>query len=312
MRKKDVTYTELTKMKTPKELVQMAGVDDEYASLPALPPVGENGLRQCQFDAIKNLELSFKYGKKKALVSLATGAGKTFTACTFTYRFLSYTSVRRVLFLVDRNNLGKQAEGEFTTYKLTENGEVFNSIYSVQRLKSIEEIKNAQVVISTIQRLYSAITGQKLTEENDDDEADYADGFYDAKTEEEVVLEGKLLLDEDFFDLIIVDECHRSIYGKWKQVLNHFKTAKIIGLTATPTPEAKAFFNDNFVANYTFEDSVRDGVNVPPRVYRIKTRVSENGGTISENEEVFRISRFTGRREVVANTNEQQYSVFLH
>lgn len=308
MREEDTTYIELKKMKTPKELVQMADIQSEYAALPALPHVGEKGLRQCQYDAIRNLELAFKQNENKALISLATGAGKTFTACTFTYRFLTYTSVRRVLFLVDRNNLGKQAEGEFTTYKLTESGEVFNSIYSVQRLKSIEEIQTSKVVISTIQRLFSAITGQTLTAENDDDESDYADALYDAETEDEVTLDGKVLLPPDFFDLIIVDECHRSIYGKWQQVLKYFKNAKIIGLTATPTPEAEAFFNHNFVANYTFEDSVRDGVNVPPRVYRIKTKVSENGGTIEENEKVYKKSKFTGKTEIVKNSDEEQYT----
>ena len=308
MREEDTTYIELKKMKTPKELVQMADIQSEYAALPALPHVGEKGLRQCQYDAIRNLELAFKQNENKALISLATGAGKTFTACTFTYRFLTYTSVRRVLFLVDRNNLGKQAEGEFTTYKLTESGEVFNSIYSVQRLKSIEEIQTSKVVISTIQRLFSAITGQTLTVENDDDESDYADALYDAETEDEVTLDGKVLLPPDFFDLIIVDECHRSIYGKWQQVLKYFKNAKIIGLTATPTPEAEAFFNHNFVANYTFEDSVRDGVNVPPRVYRIKTKVSENGGTIEQNEKVYKKSKLTGKTEVVKNPDKEQYT----
>ena len=308
MREEDKTYIELKKMKTPKELVQMADIQSEYAALPALPHVGEKGLRQCQYDAIRNLELAFKQNENKALISLATGAGKTFTACTFTYRFLTYTSVRRVLFLVDRNNLGKQAEGEFTTYKLTESGEVFNSIYSVQRLKSIEEIQTSKVVISTIQRLFSAITGQTLTDENDDDESDYADALYNAETEDEVTLDGKLLLPPDFFDLIIVDECHRSIYGKWQQVLKYFKNAKIIGLTATPTPEAEAFFNHNFVSNYTFEDSVRDGVNVPPRVYRIKTKVSENGGTIEKNEKVYKKSKLTGKTEVLKNPDEEQYT----
>ena len=308
MRAADTEYTELKKMKTPKELVKMAEIKSEYAALPALPPVGNKGLRQCQYDAISNLELAFKQNKAKALISLATGAGKTFTACTIVYRLLTYSSVRRVLFLVDRNNLGKQAEGEFTTYKLTESGEVFNSIYSVQRLKSIEEIQTSKVVISTIQRLFSAITGKTLTAENDDDESDLADAFYDSATEDEVTLDGNILLPPDFFDLIIVDECHRSIYGKWQQVLKYFNKAKIIGLTATPTPEAEAFFNGNFVANYTFEDSVRDDVNVPPRVYRIKTRVSESGGTINENEKVYKKSKFTGKSEIVKNPEDEQYT----
>ncbi|MCR5494019.1 MAG: DEAD/DEAH box helicase family protein [Treponema sp.] len=308
MREEDSSYIELKKMMSPKELVGMTDIQSEYASLPALPPVGDKGLRQCQYDAIRNLELSFKHNKNKALISLATGAGKTFTACTFTYRFLTYTSVRRVLFLVDRNNLGKQAEGEFTSYKLTESGEVFNSIYSLKRLTSIDDIQSSKVVISTIQRLFSAITGQTLTIENDDDEDDLQDALYDAETEEEVKLDGQLLLAPDFFDLIIVDECHRSIYGKWQQVLKYFNKAKIIGLTATPTPEAEAFFNSNFVSNYTFEDSVRDGVNVPPRIYRIKTKVSEAGGTIQENEKVYKQSKLTGKSQVVSNADEEQYT----
>ena len=274
MRSEEITYTPLKRMYTAKELVAMADIDSEYAALPALPPVGEKGLRQCQYDAIHSIELSFKQGKNKALVSLATGAGKTFTACTLTYRQLTYTRVRRVLFLVDRNNLGSQAEGEFCQYRLTENGQVFNSIYAVCRLQNISEITQAQVVISTIQRLFSVLTGQTLEPESDNEESDYADVLCNSKTDEEIELPEELFLPPDFFDLIIVDECHRSIYGIWQHVLKYFNTAKIVGLTATPTPEAEAFFNHNFASNYTFEDSVRDGVNVPPRVYRIKTRVS--------------------------------------
>ena len=297
MREDDSTYIELKKMKTPKELVKMADIQSEYAALPALPPVGDKGLRQCQYDAIRNLELSFKQNKDKALISLATGAGKTFTACTLVYRQLTYTSVRRVLFLVDRNNLGKQAEGEFTTYKLTESGEVFNSIYSVKRLTSIDDIQSSKVVISTIQRLFSAITGQTLTVENDDDEDDYADALYDAETEEEVTLDGKLLLPPDFFDLIIVDECHRSIYGKWQQVLKYFNNAKIIGLTATPTPEAEAFFNgmsnvriDRDEEHYTYEYLKNNTLLKEKKIKKLLN------------------SKKNFKAEVVKNSQEEQYT----
>ena len=128
MREKEPTYKVLKKMFTPKEIVNLAGSDiqSDYAKLPALPPVGPKGLRECQFEAITNLEISFKQGLKKALIVLATGAGKTFTACTAAYRLLNYKGAKRVLFLVDRNNLGKQAEGEFGTYKLTETGNAFS------------------------------------------------------------------------------------------------------------------------------------------------------------------------------------------
>lgn len=302
------SYVELKQMFTPKELVAMAGITDEYAALPALPPVGDTGLRQCQYDVIRNLELAFKQRKTRALVSLATGSGKTFTACTLAYRQLTYTSVRRILFLVDRNNLGKQAEGEFTTYKLTEDARVFSSIYSVLRLRNLDEIQSAQVVISTIQRLFAALTGQSLAVENDDDEADYTDAQYEMKNEEEIHLPEDMLLPPDFFDLIIVDECHRSIYGKWQQVLNYFSSAKIVGLTATPTPEAYAFFNNTVAATYTFEESVRDGVNVPPRIYRIRTAVTENGGVIEQNETVCRKSKFTGALRTFNNPETQEYT----
>ena len=140
MRDKEPSYKVLKKMFTPKEIVNLAGDDfnSQFAKLPAIPPVGPKGLRQCQFEAITNLEISFKQGLKKALVVLATGAGKTFTACTAAYRLLNYMGAKRVLFLVDRNNLGKQAEGEFGTYKLTETGNAFSDEYIVHRLRSVE------------------------------------------------------------------------------------------------------------------------------------------------------------------------------
>lgn len=292
MRSKSPKYDVLKKMLTPKEIVELAGDDiqSEYAKLPSVPPVGPKGLRQCQFEAITNLEISFKQGQKKALVVLATGAGKTFTACTAAYRLLNYTPARRVLFLVDRNNLGKQAEGEFGTYKLTETGNVFSDEYIVYRLRSVEEIGSASVVISTIQRLFAALTGQKL-DDNDDEEMEY-DEYAPRK---QAQLTGSVLLPPDFFDVIIIDECHRSIYGDWRQVLEYFSNAKIIGLTATPTPEAEAFFNKNRVVNYTLEKSIVDGVNVPPHVYRIKTEISEAGGILEEGENVQKVSNLTGQ-----------------
>ncbi|MDY6135163.1 DEAD/DEAH box helicase family protein [Campylobacter lanienae] len=303
MRNPDNSYINLKKMYSPKEIVEIAGIEDEYAKLPAIPPIGPKGLRECQFEAISNLELSFKYGKKKALIVLATGAGKTFTACTAAYRLLNYTSAKRVLFLVDRNNLGKQAEGEFGTYKLTETGNAFCDEYIVHRLKSVEKIGNASVVISTIQRLFAALTGQTI-EDNDDDEESQEDG----STAGEVTLTGNIHLPPDFFDVIIIDECHRSIYGDWQQVLIYFNQAKIIGLTATPTPEAEAFFNKNRVVNYTLEKSIADGVNVPPCVFRIKTEISENGVTLNDGEKVKKLSKYTGDQKTQKQQADKKYT----
>ena len=289
------SYKVLKKMLTPKDIVNLAGddIDSEYAKLPSIPAVGSKGLRECQFEAITKLELSFKQGFKKALIVLATGAGKTFTACTAAYRLLNYTSAKRVLFLVDRNNLGKQAEGEFGTYKLTETGNPFSDEYIVHRLKSVEKIGNASVVISTIQRLFAVLTGQEINDADDDEEMDNDENAPGKR----IQFTGNILLPPDFFDVIIIDECHRSIYGDWRQVLTYFNNAKIIGLTATPTPEAEAFFNKNRVVNYTLEKSIADGVNVPPRVYRIKTEISETGGTIKDGEKIKKVSNWSGKRK---------------
>lgn len=287
--REDSEYKE-SRFHTPKEMVRMLGIEDEFAALPNLQ---KRGLRDCQYEAVKNLEESFRRGDKRALIVLATGAGKTYTACLATYRLLSYTNMKRVLFLVDRNNLGKQAEGEFGSFRLTENGEPFNTIFETVRLKSKEIPETAEVVICTIQRLFSALTGQDM-EDDDLDGIDVTDG-------PDVELTGEISLPHDFFDIIIVDECHRSIYGRWKKVLEYFNTARIIGLTATPVEETMKFFNENCVENYTLEKSIIDGVNVDCRVYRIKTEVSEYGGVIKEGEKIIERTNYTGKEASVLN-----------
>ncbi len=295
-RDKDGELVEINRIHTPKEIVKMLGIDDPYAGLPDLK---RKGLRDCQYEAICELESSFRTGQRKALIVLATGAGKTYTACMAAYRFLAFTPMKRILFLVDRNNLGKQAEGEFGMFRLTENGDPFNTVYTVNRLKSAKVPSDSNVVISTIQRLFSLLTGQEIVDNDDDDE--------DTATEE-VQLTGNITLPPDFFDLIIIDECHRSIYGNWKKVLDYFQTAKMIGLTATPVPETKAFFNNNIVVNYTLEQSIVDGVNVDARVYRIKTEATENGGAILIGDKLRRMTRYTGKVETIRNEESKNYT----
>ena len=292
----DSDYEDMNRIHTPKEMVKMLGIGDPYAGLPTL---SKKGLRDCQYEAISELEKSFRAGQNRALLVLATGAGKTYTACLSAYRFLAYTPMKRILFLVDRNNLGKQAEGEFGMFRLTENGDPFNTIYTVNRLKSSKVPSDSNVVISTIQRLFSLLTGQEIVD-NDDDDEDNATG--------EVQLTGNLQLPPDFFDLIIIDECHRSIYGNWRKVLEYFSSAKMIGLTATPVPETLAFFNNNRVANYTLERSIVDGVNVDCRVYRIKTEVTENGGAILKGQKLKRVTKYTGDVENIKNEETRSYT----
>ncbi len=296
IREEKSSYQPLVQMHTPKEIAKMAGIENEFAGLPYLSP---KGLRKCQYEAVCALESSFRRGDKRALMVLATGAGKTFTACMIAYRLLSYTPIRRVLFLVDRNNLGKQAEGEFGTFRLTETGEPFNTIFAVERLKSPHIPPETNVVISTIQRLFAILTGKEI---DDDDEQDDFDDDDNA-----ITLGDDLKLPPDYFDLIIVDECHRSIYGRWQKVLNYFGTARKLGLTATPAPETLAFFDNNCIINYTLEKSIADGINVNYRVFRIKTKASEKGGAIAENEKTTEVTRYTGETHSVVNESLVDY-----
>lgn len=287
MLESDSEYVELSEMHSPKKMLQMIGKKSEYG---ALPRIEKKGLRDCQYEAEVKLEASLKAGRKKALAILATGSGKTYLACLASYRLLNYTPTKRVLFLVDRNNLARQTETEFSLFERTEKQKPMNELYQINRLTKPENIQG-DIIISTIQKLFAVLTGQTITED-DEDKEDEKLGLKDViKNEPDIVLGEDLKLPPDYFQFIIVDECHRSIYGKWKAVLDYFKDAKVLGLTATPTPEAYAYFNNNIVEEYTYEDSVVDGVNVPARVYRIITDATVHGGTINQGETVTDVNR---------------------
>ena len=296
----DSEYEELSAMHSPKKMLQLIGQVSEYG---ALPRIEKKGLRDCQYNAEVALETSLKEGKKKALAILATGSGKTYLACLASYRMLNYTPVKRVLFLVDRNNLVRQTESEFSLFDRTENGHALSSLYQINRLRKSEDI-NGQVVISTIQKLFAVLTGQNISDDNEDAEDENSNRDNEKALKEIIQLGDDLKLPSDFFQFIIVDECHRSIYGKWKAVLDYFKDATVLGLTATPTPEAFAYFNNNIIEQYTYDDSVVDGVNVPARVYRIMTEATVHGGTIHEGEKVVELTRRTG--EIEEHTAKQR------
>ena len=297
----DSDYEELSAMHSPKKMLQLIGQVSEYG---ALPRIEKKGLRDCQYNAEVALEASLKDGKKKALAILATGSGKTYLACLASYRMLNYTPVKRILFLVDRNNLARQTESEFSLFDRTENGYALSALYQINRLKKPEDI-NGQVVISTIQKLFAVLTGQNISDDNEDAEDENSNRDNEKALKEVIQLGNDLKLPSDFFQFIIVDECHRSIYGKWKAVLDYFKDAKVLGLTATPTPEAYAYFNNNIIEQYTYDDSVVDGVNVPARVYRIMTEATVHGGTINEGEKVVELTRRTG--ELDEHTVSQRF-----
>ena len=283
-------YVELSEMHSPKKMLQLLNQVSEYGALPRLE---KHGLRKCQYQAEIELEKSVKDGKKKNLAVLATGSGKTYLACLASYRLLNYTPTKRILFLVDRNNLARQTEAEFSQFDRTEGQQEMSSLYEIKRLKKESDIK-ADIVISTIQKLFAVLTGQTLSDDSEDAEDEKTTEDEEKETKEVVQLGDNLRLPPDHFQLIIVDECHRSIYGKWKAVLDYFSGAHVLGLTATPTPEAYAYFDYNIIEKYSYDESVVDGVNVPSRVYRISTEITEHGGAIKSGTKVTETARKSG------------------
>lgn len=213
----DSDYEELSAFHTPKKMLQLIGKTSAYGALPRLE---QRGLRDCQYEAELALEQSFKAGNTKNLAVLATGSGKTYLACLASYRLLNYTATKRILFLVDRNNLARQTESEFSLFDRTENGQAMSALYQIKRLRRENDI-NGDIVISTIQKLFAVLTGQAISETNEDQEDEDIKRDEDSESTESISLGNDLKLPPDFFQFIIVDECHRSIYGKWKAVLDY-------------------------------------------------------------------------------------------
>jgi len=249
------------------------------ARVRAMPPLvtawGDVKLWPAQIAAIRNLEASLAQNKPRALIQMATGSGKTFTAISFIYRLIKFAGARRVLFLVDRGNLGRQTKKEFDQYISPVNNYKFGEEYIVQHLTSNQLDKTARVVISTIQRMYSMLKGRELPEEADEESTERAEALF--KVPEPIDYNPAFPIET--FDIIVTDEAHRSIYNLWRQVLEYFD-AYLIGLTATPNKQTFGFFNQNLVMEYGHPQAVADGVNVNYDVYRIKTEVTEAGSRV--------------------------------
>ena len=264
------------------------------ARLRSIPKLDYPGLWPPQFRAISNLEESLGNNKPRALIQMATGSGKTFTAVTSIYRLLKFAKAKRVLFLVDRNNLGIQVKKEFQQYKIPNDGRSFTDIYNIQPLQSHTIDPACEVVISTIQRMYSILKGEKEYDEEKDQFSSFEEPD---KDEEPIYVEYNRDIPIGEFDFIIIDECHRSIYNKWRQVLEYFD-AFLIGLTATPSGQTLSFFGNNEVSRYTHEEAILDGVNVGYQVYRLKTKNTEKGLTIEAGNYVEKRDRLTRKAEL--------------
>jgi type I restriction enzyme, R subunit len=269
------------------------------AHMPALPT---RNLRDCQIAAVTGLEKSLALNKPRALVHMATGAGKTFTAITAVYRLLKFGGAKRVLFLVDTRNLGKQAHQEFMAYTPPDDGRTFTELYNVQRLAGPRIDPHAQVVISTIQRMYSVLSGEAI-----DDSADDISLHEVQPGKQPRLVRYNPAIPVETFDFVIIDECHRSIYNLWKQVLDYFD-AFLIGLTATPDRRTFGFFNENIVAEYTYEQSVADGVNVGYDVYEIETEITRKGGELKAREFIDHRDRLTRKKRWAQTEEDEPYT----
>ncbi|GAA0690573.1 DEAD/DEAH box helicase family protein [Streptomyces cellulosae] len=295
------------------ENVEAEGATFRAALRERMPELERHGLRDAQFEAINKLEASLAQDHPRALIQMATGAGKTFTAVTATHRLLRHAGAGRVLFLVDRNNLGRQALGEFRRYKTPDEGRTFTDLYNVDRLGSAGIQRTSAVVVCTIQKMYSLLKGEPLMD--DDATADAQDEQADKDRDKAYALDHPASVEYqpsvpiESFDVIIVDECHRSIYGLWRAVLEYFD-AHLVGLTATPTPQTRGFFDNNLVSEYTFEQAVADGVNVDFDIARIHTNLRDDGGATIEAGTTVRIrDRKTRAQRYEELENDFEYSI---
>lgn len=244
--------------------------------LTLLPPLNIAGLRDCQIEAINNLERSFADARPRALIQMCTGSGKSFCAVSSIYRLIRYAGAKRVLFLVDRNNLGRQAKTEFQQYVTPDDGRKFTEIYNVQHLSSNQIDPVANVCITTIQRLYSMLRGEAEYDPENEEESLFDHAPSDTRPKE-VIYNPRIPIET--FDFIWTDESHRSYFNLWRQVLEYFD-AFLCGLTATPSKQSLGFFNQNLVMEYLHDRAVADGVNVGYDVYRIKTEITEQGSKV--------------------------------
>lgn len=271
-----------------------------YQQMPELPV---RNLRDCQINAVTGLEQSLANNKPRALVHMATGAGKTFTAITSVYRLLKFGGAKRILFLVDTRNLGKQAHQEFMAYTPPDDARKFTELYNVQRLAGNNIDPHAQVCISTIQRMYSILSGEPIDDSAED---------LSLNELQQTGNQGKLVrynpaVPIESFDFIVIDECHRSIYNLWKQVLDYFD-AFLIGLTATPDRRTFGFFNENIVAEYSYEQSVADGVNVGYDVYEIVTEITQKGSILKAKEWIDHRDRQTRKKRWAETEADTAYT----
>jgi type I restriction enzyme R subunit len=158
----------------PEELLRLVALEMQLrAKLRQSPPLNTEGLWPIKIKAIRNLEACLAANRPRALLQMATGSGKTLTAEVFVYRLLRFAGARRVLFLVDRANLGRQTYREFQQYVSPYTRLNFTGEYNVQHLRSNTLDTVSRVCITTIQRLYSMLKGEAEFDEGNEEQSMY-------------------------------------------------------------------------------------------------------------------------------------------
>ncbi|WP_406478356.1 DEAD/DEAH box helicase family protein [Streptomyces platensis] len=254
------------------------------ARLRRLPGVHLDPQRQlydAQRRAIEGLETSLAADRSRALIQMATGAGKTYTVVQASHRLLKHAGAHRVLFLVDRYNLGEQAFLEYHGFQPTGSRKPLHEDFPLKHLSGGKSglADSDKIVISTVQRLWCMLTGRTPPAPGSEEAQSFEGGGTAGLGRSLPEVRYSPDLPPDYFDFIVIDECHRSIYGAWRPVLEYFD-AHIVGLTATPIGPTFAFFQNNLVSQYTYEEAVADEVNVDYDVYRISTRITRDGSKI--------------------------------
>lgn len=302
---------------TPAALREMFArdLDTELAALAQIPV--SQRLRPYQVEANQAIEQAIADGKRKLLVTMATGTGKTLMTVNEVYRLMKSGVARRVLFLVDRRALAAQTVREFASFE-AEPGLKFNKIYQVysqafqkddfgdddpfdpnvmpNSLLTNPKLGDAFVYIATIQRMAMNLFGGEGALSIDGDEDNDADVQ-------------QLDIPIHAFDLIIADECHRGYSAKeravWRDTLDHFDAIKV-GLTATPAAHTVAYF-ENMEFRYEYERAVREGYLVDYDVVAVKSDVRINGVFLREGEQVDEVDPETGTKQLDLLEDERTF-----
>lgn len=294
----------------PEELVRLVGLDGQLRQhLKAMPTLDTTRLWRVQVEAIQNLDVSLADARPRSLIQMATGSGKTFTACNVVYRLVKFAQARRILFLVDRNNLGRQTLNEFQQFVSPYNAYKFTEEFNVQHLKKNTIDPAAKVCITTIQRLYSILKGEEAFDETAEESSMFESAPVQSLMKEPLPVVYNPKIPIEAFDFIVIDECHRSIYNIWRQVLEYFDAA-LIGLTATPSAQTIGFFGGNLVQEYTHEKAVIDGVNVGYDVFRIETQITKDGAKLTKKPDYFvpRRDRTTRKKRLAQLDDDLTYT----